>query len=450
VGGDRKRQAASSVVLGLYRLIKACLLYNDTNQAITSIVPAAANAVVEYCAAVDSGSVRVLFGDPILFVNRRILRTSREIALIGVELGALFERAGFTEVGIEKTVKREAMLAFARFVADAQREANPRELGDTIDGIQTRRVRVEDAGVLPEAEGSTVLRVVQSYAAAVLLMRHCFEGFSSGDLEHDSRAKRVAQKLVAIGEQDGALLSSLATAPFPDPDPARIAVSTAVIAGAMARQITSDRLVISSVVTAGLLLDIGRIRLGGIPFAERIAASTLVALTSLGKLQQPTILRGVIAYEAQRLAHGPPFEGAEQPNVLSRLVHVARKYNDLRTPSANGAPAGIDAAIEILNVSAESPVERACVGLLVSGLGLFALGTLVELSTGELAVVVGAPHLSIDFAKAPVQVLTDAKGNVLPTPMQLDLTKRTGATIRRAIAADPSQLGAIRGLVSRS
>ena len=450
---EQRRLASGRLVLALYRIVKACLLYNDTNQAVLSLVPATAAAVNEFCTTREVPSARILFADHVVFVNRRVLRGSRETAAIGLELGALVERCGVNELTLERGVSQESMAGFGRVVADAQRDVS---LGGALEagrfpGIVARKVNLDDADVMPEVEASTTARVVRNYAASVLLMQQSFADFEGGDLQHGNRAKRIAQKLVALGDDDPDLLIALAASRFVDADPARLAVSTAVIVAAMTRQLTSDRVLIASVAMAALLADLGRLRLGAVPAAERIAASSLVVLSALGRFQPGSTTRTVIAYEALRLEHGPTSPGGSVPTVLSRMLNLARRFNDLRAPVDGAPPLGIDVAIEILGVAAKDALDRAYLGLLVAGLGFFALGTLVELTTGEFAVVVGAPALAIDFSKPKVQILTDPEANVLSTPLEVNLAQpargQPERAIHRAVAANPSDLGAIQKLV---
>src|SRR5262249_40292826 len=148
---EARRQLPGQVVLALYRLVKACLLHNDSNQTVVSLVPPAVSAVLEFCSDREAGSARIVFADQIVFVNRRTVRGSRELLAIGHELGGFLNRAGVNEVTIERDVTREALGGFARFVADAQRHtASPEALEKRFSGIAGRKIDLDDADVVPE------------------------------------------------------------------------------------------------------------------------------------------------------------------------------------------------------------------------------------------------------------------------------------------------------------
>lgn len=449
---EEVRLAPSKLVLSLHRLVKACVLYSDANQAVTSLVPGAAAAVADYCALRDAPIARVLFADQLAFVNGRILKGSRDAASTALELGGLLARAGISEITLDRSVPPESIAAFARAIADAPHDASApaRVLEGNLRGITARWVDPTEVDALPEVEKSTAARVVRNYAASVLLLRGAFEAIEGGDLQYGNRAKRIAQKLVALGDDDPDLLVALATARFSSADPARIAVSTAVVALAMARRLTADHVVLASLASAALLADTGRLRLGDVPTAsDRFAASALVVLTALGRLETASTARTVVAHEALRLEHGPALDGID-PTLLARILRTARRFNELRLPVPGVPPVGLDVAVQIMTAAATDPGERVYVDLLVSGLGFFPLGTLVELNTGEVAVVMGAPAMTVDFARPPIQILTDAAG--VHVNKSLDLARpppgQQKRAIVRALSADRKQLTSLYARLS--
>jgi hypothetical protein len=134
--------------------------------------------------------------------------------------------------------------------------------------------------------------------------------------------------------------------------------------------------------------------------------------------------------------------------VLSRVLRVARRFNELRAPVEGAPGAGVDAAVEAMRANAGDPTARAYVDLLVSGLGFFPLGALVELDSGEIAVVMGAPALSVDFARPEVQLLADKQGALVNR--RVDLAHPPPGQPRRAIVrALPADRDALAALHAR-
>jgi hypothetical protein len=450
---ELRRMLPVKLVLGLHHLVKACLLYSNDNQAVTSLAPAVAGTIADLCAATDAPQARLLFADQMLFVDGRLLKGPREATAIGQELGALVTRARIAELTFERRVPAESLTILARALADAAHDpaAGQALLEGLVSGVAARWVDPSAMDALPEMERSALGRVVQGYASAVLQVRRAYEALERGELGPAARMKRVAQALWALCEEEPELCAALSTARFADADPARLSVSTAVVALLMARRICEEPTALAALAAAALLADVGRLRLGDLPSSrDRYAASALVVLTALGKLDPAGAARAVIAHEALRLTHGPPLAGCE-PLVLARVLRAARRFNGLRLP-AEGAPgAGVDTAVEAMRAGAADAGARAYVDLLVSGLGFFPLGALVELDTGEIAVVMGAPALSVDFARPEVQLLADKHGVLVNRRVDLahPAPGQPRRAIVRALAADREALAALHARMAR-
>src|SRR5439155_12063828 len=138
----KKRNAAGNLVLALYRIVKACLLYSDTNQAVISMIPATQATVRGFCGLFEVEAANLIFTEKVVLVNRRVLKGSRETLGIGLELGAILGRCGITELSISRDAAVDAVASFARIVASAQRDASAaaRLLEGEVPGIGARKL----------------------------------------------------------------------------------------------------------------------------------------------------------------------------------------------------------------------------------------------------------------------------------------------------------------------
>ncbi|AUX26410.1 uncharacterized protein SOCEGT47_069710 [Sorangium cellulosum] len=482
VKADGRRRAALGLVQMLYRLAKACLLHSDSNQAVLSLVPSAIDSIVQFCELSGTEAATLVFAGNTLFINGQMLRASRETYEVALELGSFFETCDVSEVVLDKAVRRAELAAFARLLADAQRDRSSaaRLAQSSLRGVRVRKLTNPFPGGSIEGDGTRTGRISRTYAAALLVMRGFYAGLRAGEAALPQRVKRVAQKLVAAAEEDARLLLSIAAGKVADPDEAGLSVSTAIVALGIARQLTTDRRMLGGLVTAALLYDVSRLRLtgavagaatgGGEPAAgpflerslsedekERLPASAAVMLTALGKLHAPSITRTVIAYEALALRpggpRGPLYGGRRSPTVLARILAVARQFTELRSasfPVLDGAPGGasLDGVLQRMTTGAESATDRAIGRLLVGALGIIPTGTFVQLSTGELGVVLATPASPAHFAQPPVRLLFDEQGQRLAAPVDVDLSLRApGAEpcfIVRPAQVEPHHERAIR------
>ncbi|WP_437688171.1 hypothetical protein [Sorangium sp. So ce176] len=482
VKADVRRRAALGLVQMIYRLAKACLLHSDSNQAVLSLVPSAIDSIVQYCELSGTEAATLVFAGNTLFLNGQMLRASRETYEIALELGSFFEACDVSELVLEKTVRRAELAAFARLLADAQRDRSiaARLLQSNLRGVRVRKLTNPFPAGAIEGDGTRIGRISRTYAAAILVMRSFYAALRAAEPALPHRVKRVAQKLVAAAEEDARLLLAVAAGKVADPDEAGLSVSTAIVALGIARQLTTDRRMLGSLVTAALLYDVSRLRLTGVlagpahgedPAArsllerslsddekERLPASAAVMLTALGKLHAPSITRTVIAYEALGLRpggrQGALYGGRRSPTVLARILAAARHFTELRAapfPAIDGASSGgssLDAVLQRMLAGAESATDRAIGKLLIGALGIIPTGTFVQLSTGELGVVLSTPSSPARFAQPPVRVLFDEQGHLLGAPFDVDLAQRApGAEpcfIVRPVEVEPHHERAIR------
>jgi hypothetical protein len=463
--GEQRRIASAQIVFSLYRLVKALQLHADNNQAIQGLLTALKSSIDELCKLGEVEALKIVFSGQTIFVNGQIMRAARDTYAIAIELGEMLERCGVTELTIDRNIELSTLAAFGRVVSDSTRDraAGERLRQGELRGIRARRVNL-DATKETERDRTPVERAARTYAVSVVILRSQYAALSDGDYSLPQRVRRVAQKLIAQVEVDATSMVALAAAPHPDRDPASVAVSSTIIALAMAQLLSTDRLVLGNLAMAGLLSNAGRTRLeqGGLGSLrrtlneeeeDRVAASALLTLTALGKLHPPSIARSVILYESLALQRehrlGAVYGGTRAPTVLARILHVARRFTELRLAESSSA-GQIDDIIQLMTRRADG-AERAYIKLLLGALGFFPMGTLVELDSGEIAVVMSAADLPIDFARPKVRVLHTRSGELLDPPLDLDLAVSVTEGVRRRIVrtvdADEAQLAAIRSAI---
>ncbi len=428
------RALAARLVNAIYRLIKACQIHAENNAAVAQVVDFVVSAVKEYAQRANVPQAAILFTTNAVFVNRQMLRASRETYQLALELGQILEPCGVTEVTLAITTTPAEVAEFGRVVADFVREGkqSTRLTEGGWEGVRLRKVQ----GLTFSTNLSPPVKAARTYAAALMIVRGFYDQLRQGKYELRQGIKRVAQKLVSQNDAGGRLLLSIAAAPPADADRAGLALSSAIIALAMASQLTDDRTLLSALASAALLVDVGRPRLTGYeeeggPRAVRrlnaeeeelVPTSSLVALAALGKFHPPNLTRAVVVHEALLLRDGGvPHAGKRQPSLMGRILAMARAFAELRVPKGTAAPLAIDDALQVLEGQARDTTDRTLIKLLIGSLGIFPAGTMVELSTGEMGVVLATPTLPVDFARPPVRILYDASAQLLEQPIDLDL-----------------------------
>ncbi|MBI5502088.1 MAG: hypothetical protein HY907_17730 [Deltaproteobacteria bacterium] len=472
---DVQARLPTDLVLAIFRLVRGCGLHADSNSAVIALVDSARQVLGEFCERLGAPHASILVADNAAFVNGRQLRARREAYGSAMELGRLMEECGFNELTLRAAASRQDVATFARAFSDAlhgqSRSASLH--GATFGGIRLRKVRSNPFGAESEDQSPSA-RTVRSYAAAVVVVRDFLEDLLRGSGILPNRLKRVSQRLVSQFEEDPRMLLALTATTTAGPDEALTSVHTAVLAVATARQLTDDRVLLANLAMAAMTYGVGRVRMTAIPDptggsggtlrrqlrddeAARLPAATTADLVGLGKIHPPNMVRTVMTHEALWLRHaqsrGPVYQGRWAPTVLARILDVARSFAELLVPAPGTGTVAVEDALERLSGRTADATARTYLKLLVGALGIFPIGTVVELDTGEVAVVLGTPARAGDFARPPVRIINDKHGELLSEPLDVDLALPAAPGqprrfIRHPVEADESQMKAMRSYVA--
>lgn len=463
---EHARELGAGVVVAIYRLAKLAQMHDLGNQAFVRQLEQAHQAIGEYC--LRSGSdVSALFAHKATFVAGQLLKGSRGVYEAAAELGALLDRLGGAELHVSRDTTREDLFAFAEAISVFHRSGNasqvrlpPRiHLRKVADAARLRGIELEDL--------TADQRIVRAYASAVVIMRRFFEDLAASRYVLPRRIKRIAQSLVDLSDASTASFLGVTEVRNANYDEAGRAVNTAILAVSIAREAIQDRPSLAQIAMAAMMHDVARPRAlalagaGGAPMPgmagpttlsedqeDRLAAGAAAVLTALGRVNEPSIVRTVLAFEAQWLRRktwlGPVYWGARAPAIHSSIIAIARRYNDLLTPEPGLEPPTTDHAVATLAAELADAQDRTVLRMLVSALGLLPTGTVVQLSTGEVAEVVrGARGLG---DKPRVKVLSDASGASFGSPIEIELAHDPTRTIHRVLSVEGWQKGLVQEL----
>jgi hypothetical protein len=453
---EHARELGAGVVVALYRLVKLAQMHDLGNQAFLRQLEQCHQMIGDYC--LRSGSnVSVLFAHKATFVAGQLLKGNRGAYEAAAELGELLERLGGSELHILRDITREDLNAFAEQISLYHRNGNaaqfripPRmHLRRVADAARLRGIELEN--LTPDQ------RIVRAYASAVVIMRRFFEDLAASRYVLPRRIKRIAQSLVDLSDASTASYLGVTEVRNANYDEAGRAVNTAILAVSIARETTQNRTVLAQIAMAAMMHDVARPRAlalagaAGAPMPgmagpstlsedqeDRLAAGAVAVLTALGRVNEPSITRTVLTFEALWLRRktwlGPVYWGARPPTLHASIIAVARRYNDLLTPEPGLAPPTIDYAVAMLANELTDAQDRTVLRMLVSALGLLPTGTLVQLSTGEVAEVTrGTKRLG---ERAAVVIVADANGQPYPQRVEVDLAQDTRRTVLRVLGVD--------------
>jgi hypothetical protein len=237
--------------------------------------------------------------------------------------------------------------------------------------------------------------------------------------------ERIGQSIAGLSA-NGAL-PAIVTLAATGRDLAARAVQSACLAVAAARRHVRDPRALRRLALAALLVDAGRVRVSDDLDDQVPVASAGLALSSAGSpaLESAALTAFEVAWlERPRL--GKLYEGAIEPRLSSRLLLVVRRFLELIAPRDDAAPASPLDALRTL--VAEEDADLVALGILVDAVGVLPVGTVVQLGSGEWAIV--APSVTRSAVDhPPLRYLTDEKGRaharcpLVERPKQVRITR---------------------------
>ena len=257
---EHARELGAGVVVAVYRLAKVVQMHDLGNQAFVRQLEQTHQIIGEYC--LRSGTnVNVLFANKAVFIAGQLLKGSRGTYEAATELAEIMEWCGGSELSIARDVTQSELLAFAEAISAALRGEKGRAFRSPSAKIKLRAVgdaarsRGIDVERLPIEQ-----RVVRAYATAVVVLRRFFDDLAGSKYVLPRRIKRVAQNLVDLSAGNTPAFLGVTEVRNANHDAAGRAVNTAILAVAMARELSDDRAVLVQIAMAAMMHDVGRPR----------------------------------------------------------------------------------------------------------------------------------------------------------------------------------------------
>ena len=217
-------------------------------------------------------------------------------------------------------------------------------------------------------------------------------------------------------------------------------VKVAVYLMSFARHLSFAPAELVQMATIGMLLDVGKIyiepellhRAGPLNDAERARVQEHVqvgtdALAAAGTLPT-TILQAIAEHHERADGTGYPHHLAlESISIHGRMAAVVDSFAAMTSPRSYAATMAPFEAMKTMYGEAGAKFHGPLVEQFVQAVGIFPTGALVELSSGEVAVVVC--HNRVRRLEPRVLVVTDAAKKQLEVPFELDLMTQSQNSI---------------------
>ena len=379
-------------------------------------------ATLSAAALQRSESVVIGFiGDEVVVNGQRLLRSAS--MLIGF-VRDLRERR-IEKITISRGVQRDELRWFVVELADRRAPLPlPARLEQRgVRHITIGRITVETV----EDEGTGIAAARQVYGSAVEAAETLWLAAKAGDKPDPTAARKIIDSLANLVSQDRTSLMALTALKRYDNYTFTHMVNVSVLSMAQARSLNLEGPMLREFGFAALMHDIGKVNtpLEVLNKPDKLTKDEFDQMKQhvvdgahiLRRTPEMPALAPVVAFEhhlRQDLSGYPENIGRRDLNLCTQIVSIADVYDALRSNRVyrEGLPSD---RIRAIMTQKDSPAfNTKLLRRFINLMGLFPVGTLVRLSSDEVAVVTHE-HPTDPF-RPQVKVLLDRIGQRLETP----------------------------------
>jgi HD-GYP domain-containing protein (c-di-GMP phosphodiesterase class II) len=388
-------------------------------------------------------------GPAVLFVSDRNFYLGPMLlaweSLTHHRLAASLEESGVQSIEFLDGVDEVEADALMRLVA-----------GDLAARDELRAISINRAGPnAPATVKGGFNELLQSYASGLELLRQTAARLLAGRPADLDATVRLTEHLADLIADDPAQALLLTTVKSYDEYTYHHMVNVCILTLALARAIGLPRERAIALGIGGLLHDVGKVKVpqevlqhDGALDEEQwrqirrhpIDGAGLILVTTRDPLHPAVsvVLEHHAAYDGSGY---PSLSGRRSPSLPARLVAVADSFDALTSKRSYRKPEERRQALSLLQAGAGRSYDPRVVRTFVRLLGVFPVGSLVQLSSGEIAVVV-RNHDRL-LARPTVRLVLDRHGDAADA-LEVDLAERDRdgeflRSVQRSI--DPVEVG---------
>ena len=302
-------------------------------------------------------------------------------------------------------------------------------IGDRLTARGIRRVQISKVAVEEEETGDVGLAAAkQMYSQAVTSAETIWAATKAGQPPNPNDARGIIDSLSNFVSHDRTSLLALTALKRHDNYTFTHMVNVAALSMAMARSLDLSGPMLREFGFAALMHDIGKVRtppeILNKPDALNAEELTIIkqhvidGAHVLRKTPETPALAPVVAFEhhlRQDLSGYPENIGHRTLNLCTMVVSIVDVFDALRSNRAYRSGLATDRIKHIMSQQESTAFNKTLLRRFVNLMGLYPIGTLVRLSTDELAIVTQT-HPEDPF-RPQVKLITDNRGAKLETPL---------------------------------
>lgn len=453
-------QGPNSMLYAWFQLFKTAQIHAIENQALHRPVQnfiTVANRILS-----QEGKVSLQSKDRAIFINSQKLKLTSEEYELAYGVSEFFEERGMGGFTIDGSFDVAAVHRLLRIMVYDTTQPRKRERLQAALAAEQVPMRINKtlgigarskAEVVLERRGYTFL----TYSKLVVLYRSLLAEEKLNSSRRRFLTKKIVrtiQSLVDICLEDDHTFLGVASVKAGDAYAPHHAANTAVLSIALGEKLGLSKVDLADLGLAAVFHDIG---MKSVPagvtdkwaaldaseqaMVEQHAMAGVEFLLEEKMLSRADLARIVVAFEHHRHVDGSGYPRTSRPpDLLSRIVAIASTYDALTTDRPWRKALLADEALGWMLTQSGKQFDATLLQVFVNTLGLYPVGTLARLSTGELAVVVYGGGEG-ERVSRPIVAVLDADGKPGRT---VDLAEKgaNGQYFRTIVRSeDPSKYG---------
>ncbi len=450
--GQSAQVFGQTFIDSVYKIVKVGSIYsvehNQTRQAIEEFLP------FFYQSIEKSGedSVSLTIRGELVSVNGETLRLKRRGQERLNEMHALFAAADIRGLRFDKTMIASDLVAFLKALGEAGRA------GQGMTDVEIPSIGI-DHGTPDQSVFEAIASVNKSMYVAHVYIRALVKVRNMHNHVREQQnanvptgvIRRIMQTISELLNDDDFIILGLLPMRLVPPDLSSHSVNTAIYSMLLADRLGLSPQMVSYLGMAAIYQDLDRLvgvsvghrdRDPGLEPQRQFSTNLRDVAQMLGYVDGEVVstLRMLMTYERGcgfEQPVGPPFYRTPRSlHLVTRIIDLSRAYDLLIQGLQGYKSRRPDLAIQYVESRAGEVFDPHLVKLLVSTLGIYPIGSTVELTTGERAVVIRTPDAAGD-PRRPVLRILDRRN-----PIVLDLSEPrfSNIEIARSVALDDEDI----------
>jgi putative nucleotidyltransferase with HDIG domain len=377
------------------------------------------DALAQLCQVAQQTSESIVvgfIGDEVVVNGQRLTRSGASLAGFARD----FRDREIEKITFGRGVTRDELMTFVTELADRK---SPLPLTARLDQKGVRRITIGRINLEQEDQSSAGIAAARRvYGTAVETAETLWQTAKEGEKPDPNSARKIIDSLAKMVSQDRTSLMALTAVKRYDNYTFTHMVNVSVIAMAQARALNLEGPLLREFGFAALMHDIGKVNtpLEVLNKPDKLTREEFDIMKQhvvdgahiLRRTPEMPALAPVVAFEhhlRQDLSGYPENIGHRELNLCTQIVSIADVYDALRSNRVyrQGLPSD---RIKAIMTQKDSPAFNGkLLRRFINLMGIFPVGTLVRLETGELGLVTHE-HPADPF-RPQVKVVKDAEGN---------------------------------------